>query len=466
MGEAIRKSVGLEDHNGASPVSPVRAVGDVHNSRPLAPQRLDTSATDTSEASESPPQPPAKHEDMAPPVPLKGSGVAAEPAPLRIGASKAPVSNISSDDSPDDFESDRLRREIVRSLSPPPADEISRNIAEEKLPMKESMAGNGVSPISAETPKPNFLNKRFSWETSNTSAAASAHLDPVSPISAQHTPVQTSLRPDVALGTALAEDDPRLGGEALHVINTEPGEERIIQPSTKALDVPLASAPTSRFSDTTAQDSTPRDSASSGGAVALATLAGGAAVAAGAAAIGTTSRPGTPSDKTDTKTLQPQSYLPSFREIQAIKSPGDRITTYNSTRTKWADMNSGLNSWLTQTLEKYPEHAGLKHEASLPFVSTSFNNSAGPHSRIQAGHMKTGSIGKIFTSMGATGPSENSGQTADYLPEVKEKRSSATGAGKAVGETLKGLGGKGKGLLGKMGRGRLRGGGNGDGVGS
>jgi hypothetical protein len=336
----------------------------------------------------------------------------------------------------------------------------------EDKPVKAPVTSNTVSPVSADTPKPNFLNKRFSWETSNTSTATSAHPDPVSPISAQHTPVQTSLRPEIALGTALAVDDPRLGGEALHVINTEPGQEHVVQPSTKALDVPLANAPTSRFSDTTAPDSTPRDSTSTEGAAALAALAGGAAVVTGAAATATTSRPTTSSGNADLKNQHKQTYIPSFREIQAIKSPADRISTFNSTRTHWAGMNSGLDNWLAQTLERYPEHAGLKQEASIPFVGTSLNSSAGPQSRIQAGHMKTGSIGKIFTSMSGSGTSENTGSPADYSPDVKDKRGSATGAGKAVGETLKGLGGKGKGLLGKMGRGRLRGGGSGDGVGS
>lgn len=56
------------------------------------------------------------------------------------------------------------------------------------------------------------------------------------------------------------------------------------------------------------------------------------------------------------------------------------------------------------------------------------------------------------------------GQSADTPPKDKltSAAAGAASAGKAVAEGLKGLGGKGKGLLGKINRGRLRGG---DGVG-
>jgi hypothetical protein len=151
--------------------------------------------------------------------------------------------------------------------------------------------------------------------------------------------------------------------------------------------------------------------------------------------------------------------LPSFREIQNIKSTTERIATYNSTRTHWAVMDSGLDTWLSQTFEKYPEYSVLKDDPGMSTMGSSYsggNLSTPVHSRVQ--HSKTGSIGKILT-IGGQSSSEGIGQP-EFIPS--DKRTSGSGK---VGETLKGLGGKGKGLLERMGRGRLRGGSN-EGVGN
>ena len=56
-------------------------------------------------------------------------------------------------------------------------------------------------------------------------------------------------------------------------------------------------------------------------------------------------------------TTQPK--IPGFREISALKSPSERIRTYNDSREQYAGINTGLAYWLTETLNDLPEHSDL-----------------------------------------------------------------------------------------------------------
>ncbi|KAI9808622.1 MAG: hypothetical protein M1825_003772 [Sarcosagium campestre] len=67
----------------------------------------------------------------------------------------------------------------------------------------------------------------------------------------------------------------------------------------------------------------------------------------------------------------PQAKLLSFREILAIKSPADRINSYNSTREQFATMDTGIAQWLSATIAQHPEHvapavSGQGGQASTP----------------------------------------------------------------------------------------------------
>ena len=57
--------------------------------------------------------------------------------------------------------------------------------------------------------------------------------------------------------------------------------------------------------------------------------------------------------------LTEQPKLPPFREILTLKSPAERISAFNSTREQFAHMNTGLSNWITATLNDLPEHASL-----------------------------------------------------------------------------------------------------------
>jgi len=54
-----------------------------------------------------------------------------------------------------------------------------------------------------------------------------------------------------------------------------------------------------------------------------------------------------------------QPRLPAFREILALKSPGERIQAYKATREQFANMNTGLDHWILTTLNDLPEHGEL-----------------------------------------------------------------------------------------------------------
>ena len=51
--------------------------------------------------------------------------------------------------------------------------------------------------------------------------------------------------------------------------------------------------------------------------------------------------------------------IPSFRAILALKDPTERIQTYKATREQFAHMNTGLGHWLVATMNDLPEHSDL-----------------------------------------------------------------------------------------------------------
>ena len=49
----------------------------------------------------------------------------------------------------------------------------------------------------------------------------------------------------------------------------------------------------------------------------------------------------------------------AFREIMAMKSSEERVQAFNQTRQQFAAMNTGLSSWIASTLSDFPEHSDL-----------------------------------------------------------------------------------------------------------
>ena len=54
-----------------------------------------------------------------------------------------------------------------------------------------------------------------------------------------------------------------------------------------------------------------------------------------------------------------QPKITAFREILALKSPTERIRSYDETREQFANLNTGLAHWLAATASELPEHADL-----------------------------------------------------------------------------------------------------------
>ncbi|KAI4156398.1 MAG: hypothetical protein LQ340_000303 [Diploschistes diacapsis] len=70
-----------------------------------------------------------------------------------------------------------------------------------------------------------------------------------------------------------------------------------------------------------------------------------------------------PSQETVPSETPPQSSqqakIPAFREIMAIKDVDERLRTYDATRTQFANMNTGLADWIQATISTLPEHSDL-----------------------------------------------------------------------------------------------------------
>ncbi|KAF1814651.1 hypothetical protein P152DRAFT_472391 [Eremomyces bilateralis CBS 781.70] len=109
----------------------------------------------------------------------------------------------------------------------------------------------------------------------------------------------------------------------------------------------------------------------------------------------------------------PAKAPPTFREILAIKSTPDRIQAYSNTREQFASTDTGIGSWLDETVATYPEHQSL---ASSVWQSQA--NQSGPMAGhtlptppgVERGHKSSPSLSRF--GLGAlTGGGSTSGQT-------------------------------------------------------
>ena len=64
--------------------------------------------------------------------------------------------------------------------------------------------------------------------------------------------------------------------------------------------------------------------------------------------------------------VNPQSKIPAFREILALKTPTERIRGYDDARSQFASMDTGLARWLAATVDSLPEHRDLLDATGRP----------------------------------------------------------------------------------------------------
>ncbi|KAF2090413.1 hypothetical protein K490DRAFT_63294 [Saccharata proteae CBS 121410] len=358
-----------------------RSVGDVY----LRPLQLDRAASSVASSSPSPPPKDGLDEDMLLPAPLKSRSpsIAVEhelSTPTRPGL----LPQLSSAPTAGDMESDRLRKEIVASLSPQTSfdarDEnptTGGNRASSILPREYDSYWNGdagsqisrqstrtddaqrvtVSQDTAmgEAGRPGPLAHKFSWEQpSELSTPADAH--PANTSASDRTLAQAANSPDMAempaglapsvgaehvsVARSIAELPGRpTSSDGLHIVNPEPVDE-----ADSPVELPAA-LPDPQHDVT------------------------------GFSALSEPVIPTrTPSPLTQPATTEP-ARIPPFREILALKSADERIASYNSTRQQFAGMDTGLRAWVNSTLAAKPEHADLRDIGTKPIAMPISTNS-------------------------------------------------------------------------------------------
>ncbi|KAK6436701.1 hypothetical protein LTR95_007109 [Oleoguttula sp. CCFEE 5521] len=546
LGAAFMSSVGYSSHETrdfaapkapAAPVDvpemrPHRETGDVF--RPSAPELNRgyseapsfasdiTNITAVSRSSSRPPTPPAKDTpgpSLAPAAALGGdrpissyfSGAEpAAPAPLKFGRQGQNAANDSSNDRPkfmpslstdtsvSDLESDRLRKDIVRSLGAEKVEKMKRESIMEDVertenelgapanaraiesgqslqPVNESAAGDARSALPSQSTqaKPGFLDQRFSWENR--------------PAGGLYAPMAVVGELEGDEGRASYER-PR-SAQGLHVINTavgapsEPSTADTPKPTLGAMEGPMQ-APALTVNDASPAfdgDEGPSYGSHAGGQsgerdlVSPITksqenlgihnsLSGDGSLADMAPSPisepdhdhfdSIDSRAGHPDTAASTSlpavdasspaslgkaaTRQSGSRIPPFREILAIKSTPDRIQAYSSTRETFANMNTGLNDWVSAMMAQHPEHADV---ATRPPLNPSATIGRG------RGHKPTASIAnftKQFTGgADGPGPAERKASNPAGYAAVRPK----TGGGEGSGVDVKELQMKGKDMM-------------------
>lgn len=426
MGDAIKATAGYGDNNYGPEKS--RSIGDVFL-RPLAPDRMESTMT---EASTIPPTPPPKDDPLdhapnspastiKPPAPLKekhASPATATHSQRDITPTRPTVSTqLSTDYSDQDEESDRLRKDIVRSLSPL---ESSKSVEAEAAHPSSSLAptvsagvvsrdssflpseydsywaagpsdresqlmGSSAEPIehdnrfskafatsptvqqteadpslltkpdssSRQTTAPphlGMLDKRFSWEDTpqrphETVNAAQTDVRDMAvgaiPPHASNSEKEHDIADAPGISDVLhvptKEHAPleRQEPQGLHVLNDEKQETA---ESPVHLSEEVHHIDDHALSELEAQPPVPMNESSA---------------------------PQGPRPMSGTQQQQ-SGRIPPFREILAIKSPQERINAYNKTRQTFADMDTGLSSWITATMTANPEHGDLADIATKP----------------------------------------------------------------------------------------------------
>ncbi|RJE22795.1 hypothetical protein PHISCL_04853 [Aspergillus sclerotialis] len=344
-------------------------------------------------------RPPMQHSEFSDEGRARGDDL---PAPLRFGGggpgdadgtnNSVPVivPSMSSDNSPEDTENDRLRKEIIRSLSrenspsegleesrseirrgdtlnpneydssrseashsapDPPKPEPQTQVSYPKT-FDEILTGEqpAPAPVSEQAPKPR-LTRRFSWESSSSEELA--------PAESLQAPV--SQTPDY-LSQPLPSEVAGRGLEPIPDYSAVVGERNSVDGQSGIEKPKLTIIPPSTVDDNSISDRLPEAIDDQHAQSAPPLEDNGAAVRA----LVPISAP-------------PPSVEPAllgFRDILGIKSSSERVRAFNRTRDQFAEIDTGLNHWIRVTINAHPEHMdtveqSLTSAGSAPKPSTS-----------------------------------------------------------------------------------------------
>lgn len=444
LGASLLSTVGIghqtRDFASAEPAAPVEqpemqakpATGDLSAPPPMMRIQSDSDAA-TSVASSIAPTPPAKDTSKGDLLTVTGGagGYFNTVAPLRIRSREASPEHshhptqtsvlpvIPTNSNTSDMDSDRLRKEIVRSLDATTTHETPRASMDGVERDQDGIDAAGTTSsieqslpaqtfAEAPTTRPGLINTRFSWEDNQ------PNLGHTTESSAAPEPASPEIKPEAAY------ERPR--SSVLHVVNAAvtPASPQDATVATSGETGVTPTVPTSATTDsnslispiTKSQEHLVPDSTlhPDGSAVSLTDVAP-SPISEQADSIfnrlpsyylgehdpvlpdapekdhtnaSTLSQPAAPEQ---TKANAP---IPPFRNILNMKSSDERIKTYNTTRQTFAEMNTGLSDWLAKMLDDHPEHAGLSVTgARLPPLQTQTSNFK------RGGHRPSPSIAKF-----------------------------------------------------------------------
>ncbi|KAJ5299807.1 hypothetical protein N7476_011364 [Penicillium atrosanguineum] len=321
-------------------------------------------------------------------------------APLKFGSTgsegyRGEIPTIVAGSSPEDADNDRLREEIMRSLSrensQEPEEQPQSQVAQEEsiphqyekfwdgtpqpistldtAPRHLASESNALAPqnpcATAETssgdapPSKPKMARRFSWESSDGET-------PTPQIPGGYTsppPLNAALA--IQEPEPIADDSDQPASEGL---STEApiAEGEVSGSDSQRVEKPRLSIvlPTADGSPPPPQIAGPRDSPQPEAEVVTANFG-----------------------NSDTN----ESKLQGFREILALTTPQARIRAFDQTRDQFAGLDSGLTHWLELSVDDHPEHAGLVQ--STQSLSADFPRTSPARSKFP----KLGSLGNLTT---------------------------------------------------------------------
>lgn len=440
--------------------------GEVYPSHPPFNRQMSTaiSESNASFTSDRPPTPPAKDESLNPQPPTTTArSMGVQPATTTADNSAHPHdepshirrrSTSSAESIATDFESDRLRRDIVRSL------DMSKDAAARDAHLVEpgttATKDHVPNPGPSATTRTGFLDQRFSWE-------------------AQADPSQATTATPIAIVGELPGDEDRQSyerpddGQHLHVVNApreelqspivspiEPAEQRravdTFQPSMDTLGVPgtaaadrdqLSPSPIS-FNESTGIPSyyagLHEDRLDSVAPQPIESQPSSPVTAPSG------QHEASPIAQAEQQQKRQSGRIPPFREILALRTPPERIQAYHDTRQTFATMDTGLQDWLTTIFTEHPEHNHLKSARpnESVFTDSTRGNKYNPGllKMKQRGSGHDGGDRKLFPNVSRTSEGGPATPPKDISEASRQQMEKMQAKGKDIMKTAGVLGGK------------------------
>ena len=371
--------------------APRRSAGDVY----LRPLHYDRAAS--SVASSVAPTPPAK-DDTYGTQPDRSSGYFPRTGmPEKTTA----LSPASTNDGDDDLESDRLRREIERSLNPQSDEET---MEEEVVRDQDALDGpDNLRQLQQQEPQVHATPELSSpAHTYGNSDQGRTTIPTLSNIGTGNTSdsrrglldqrFSWEDKPSGLLNTAAVESskdlDPDRRKSGLHVVNTNVSEESESSPTLESYGAERQPGFTVTSPSMQSKTLEPPETADHGPSPVSPILGPDtnhdghdrprssdippSPIATSPQLDHVKPLPISPTEESaphrsytvpDTSTSAPAASdpnrIPPFREILALRSAPERISKYDLTRRQFADMDTGLRDWLSGTIEAHPEHSHI-----------------------------------------------------------------------------------------------------------